>query len=481
MNLFRDFTHYLMPALLSLAWASGQGADVQDEAEMSGPEIDADERGPFAVGFTSLVTMDERDLGLVFRESGYGSARPVPMMIFYPAQSSVDQLEAAGAQRARYPPNPFPLPSGAPPPPLFYGSASFELYGIDAAFQEPSASSAGPFPLVVLLAGGRAPYWFNLGLATRVASHGFVVVLLAHYGENAYGGGDQDPRDPIALGNNTALQRGLNRMYDAQLAIDVLLSRSAAANDLLEGRIDGTRIAAGGHSLGGLSALQLVGGDDDLCNTYEAAARFPPCNAGAVVPAPIHESRIRALLLLEPSGQLLHWHELRRVSAPAILLTRDPQSLESSEPPLPGWLAGWGHQALGGEPSYLTSIVHTDHVPSFTSACAAAKVRGRELEFRDLRCEDNPADPANLTPYRMANALVWRYAVAFLQTELAGRSGYQRMLTPGWSVSREPLATFFVNERRNGEEPPAPFGDVSYVHLTQPNPDFEDHPIWLEP
>jgi hypothetical protein len=82
-------------------------------------------------------------------------------------------------------------------------------------------------------------------------------------------------------------------------------------------------------------------------------------------------------------------------------------------------------------------------------------------------------DGVSTLPFRVSNEIVWRYAVAFLKTELAGEQGYQRMLTPGWAVSNEPLAMFYVNERKNGQEPAEPFGDPDFVHTNQPNPDLD--------
>jgi hypothetical protein len=94
-------------------------------------------------------------------------------------------------------------------------------------------------------------------------------------------------------------------------------------------------------------------------------------------------------------------------------------------------------------------------------------------------------DPA-YTPYQTANEIMWRYAVAFLTTELAGDTTYRNMLTAGWAVSREPLAMFFTNERRGGQIPPsdADFPDESWFHFSQPDssgmqnhPDMFDEPL----
>jgi hypothetical protein len=83
-------------------------------------------------------------------------------------------------------------------------------------------------------------------------------------------------------------------------------------------------------------------------------------------------------------------------------------------------------------------------------------------------------------PYRTADEIVWRYTIAFLKTHLAGVPGYKRALTPGWAVSRERFAMFFVNEKRNGQTPSTEFPDDTWFHLSQPNPDMDDGPAAFE-
>jgi hypothetical protein len=79
---------------------------------------------------------------------------------------------------------------------------------------------------------------------------------------------------------------------------------------------------------------------------------------------------------------------------------------------------------------------------------------------------------------------MWRYAVAFLTTELVGDTTYKGMLTPGWGVSREPYAMFFVTERLNGQTPNTEFPDETWFHFSQPDssgvqnhPDVFDGPL----
>jgi len=95
----------------------------------------------------------------------------------------------------------------------------------------------------------------------------------------------------------------------------------------------------------------------------------------------------------------------------------------------------------------------------------------RQAEIDRLQCLD-----ASLTPYQTANAIVWRYTIAFLKTHLAGVHGYQHVLTPGWAVSREPFTMFFVNEKKNGRTPNTEFPDDTWFHASQPHPDMDDSP-----
>ena len=53
------------------------------------------------------------------------------------------------------------------------------------------------------------------------------------------------------------------------------------------------------------------------------------------------------------------------------------------------------------------------------------------------------------TPPEVGRAIITRYMIAFLKTELLGETGYQKMLTPGWALTQETLVEFFVTEKRN--------------------------------
>jgi hypothetical protein len=144
-------------------------------------------------------------------------------------------------------------------------------------------------------------------------------------------------------------------------------------------------------------------------------------------------------------------------------------------PAVPLVLHGRAHHAYSGQLNYRADVIHTTHVASFTNACQATLVRGDiglltpvqvQAELTRLHCNDSA-----YTPYQTANEIMWRYAVAFLTTELPGDNTYRNMLTPGWAVSREPLVMFFESERRGGQTPPPDndFPDESWFHFSQPD------------
>jgi dienelactone hydrolase len=425
--------------------------------------------GPYSVGSAFLIELDAS------RQHLDGSARPVPVVVFYP----VDSENALGAAPARYPRNPF-----ANQATQVFLSTSFEARGLDAAYDRATPSAAGPFPLVVLSNGARQPYWYNLGIALRVASHGFVVTLMGHYGEAAYS--NPAPSDPLLH----VAQRGIDRILDVKFLIDSLLVRNTTAGDLLEGLIRADRIAVGGHSFGGLTSVQVTGGDDLVCDTYNPP-NPPPATC---VPFLDVDTRISAVVLLDASTQNVRYHELARIIAAGIMIGEDVESIERGIArgdfgAVPVVLHGRAHHAYGGKPNYRVDVLESTHVASFTNACQVMLVRGDlglltpaqvQAELARLHCDD-----ADYTPYQFANELVWRYAVAFLTTELAGDQAYKHMLTPGWAVSREPFAMFFKNERKNGQSPlpDDDFPDESWFHFSQPDvtshPDPDEEPVVL--
>ena len=52
-----------------------------------------------------------------------------------------------------------------------------------------------------------------------------------------------------------------------------------------------------------------------------------------------------------------------------------------------------------------------------------------------------------ITSSTIVHGLVSKYVAAFLETYLAGKTGYQDILTPEWALKKEPYIEFFTSER----------------------------------
>lgn len=147
-------------------------------------------------------------------------ARPLSTVIWYPAEDAVEEKD-------------FPL--GAPEP-LFILR--------DVATNAPARTNPQVFP-VVLLSHGTGGSAFQLGwLGRSLAARGYIAVAVNHHGNTSI-----EPYVPQGF------LLWWERAKDLTAALDQLL-----ADPLLGKRVDSTRIGAAGFSLGGYTALTVVGG-----------------------------------------------------------------------------------------------------------------------------------------------------------------------------------------------------------------------------
>jgi predicted dienelactone hydrolase len=397
-------------AVLTVPVAAKNPAHFDDPAQM----------GPYAIGFTSFLLVDSS------RNVDTGG-RPIPVFVWYP----VDPADVDGSTpEAVYPLDPV---SGMVP--VSY-SSDWEPYGMDPAFQEPPVSAEGPFPLVVFSPGWGAPAICHIAVGTRLASHGFVVAVAYHWGDAWW---PWEPFDHIAVA-------AMNRPWDVSFMLTALLDMNATAGDLMCGAINPEQVAASGWSLGGYAAMALAGGDDSVCDkSFELGFTDTPLETCVPI---LPDPRIKVIVPLDGSTQFLYFDELSRITLPCMGIGEEWSTLMAIfGPGMASWQARL-HAASMGQPGYRVDLADANH-QTFSNACEFVMVL-YDMGIIDEAYRDSLLAAMCDVPIsrETANTLITSYMVAFLKENLAGESGYQFMLTPGYAL-QEPYIEFFVTEKRN--------------------------------
>ena len=167
----------------------------------------------------------------------------------------------------------------------------------------------GPHPVILfspVLGGSRRDY---AGLSSYWVSHGYVVIRVSH----ADTGLLKDPRDAATLFATQTAEDWRNRARDLSAVVDNLATLESKYPEL-KGRIDASRIGAGGHGLGALTALMLGG--------------LVPQKSGARVDAT--DRRIKAVVAMAPPAREdagLTDDSWRAVTVPVLTM------IGSAEPP----------------------------------------------------------------------------------------------------------------------------------------------------
>ena len=399
---------------------------------------DPGQLGPYEVGFTYFLLVDDsRDTA-----SGFGG-RPIPVYMWYPVNpADID----GGTPEATYPLDPY---YGSMPQ---VGSSSFELYGLDPAYHEPESSSDTPFPLVMFSPGWGSSSLFHVSIGTRLASHGFTVAIVTHYGDRVL------PWYPL----HHIAEASMNRPLDVSFALDHVLDKNNSPEDLLYGLVNPDQIAAAGWSVGGYAAMTLAGGDDMVCDTFfdpEAVADFgPPPLQTCVTSLP--DPRIKVIVPLDGANQILRFYELARITIPTMGIGQEFETALD-------WQARQ-HAAIQAHPSYRIDLNNSIHY-SFSDICEVYRVGGdmgiftpEEVnEALEISCTDS-------IPSLTAHQLVNKYMIAFLKTQLEGKTGYQHILTPGWAIKMEPDIEFFVTEKKNPNAIDEDWPDMFIYFINQP-------------
>ncbi|MDH3369586.1 MAG: hypothetical protein OEO17_17245, partial [Gemmatimonadota bacterium] len=166
------------------------------------------------------------------------------------------------------------------------------------------------------------------------------------------------------------------------------------------------------------------------------------------------DARIKMIIPLDGSNQLLHFQELARVKVPAMGMGQEWSTAGS-------WQARQ-HAAFLGHPSYRVDVNRSIHL-SFANICESVQVlRDHGIIDDDLVAFylDLICGP-DLIPSYEIHRLVTKYMLAMLTHQ-------QNILTPGQAITREPDIEVFVTEKRNPHSIDEEWPDVFTYHMHQP-------------
>jgi predicted dienelactone hydrolase len=267
----------------------------------SRPGIDAPELaqlGPFGVGVRTLTLVQPGQDDVLAFDAASGAApkrdRKLDVDLWYPAEVAADAVPEtyAGSLTAEPPATP----------------THFTIPGIAVRGAPPAA---GRFPLVIVSHGYDNETVALSWLTENLASKGYVVAAIRH-------------RDPPITDRTKVAEPLLRRPLDI-----AFVARSLQRKLADEGRIDPTRTALIGYSMGGYGVLTAAGGGLDpqapLMQMIPGALMAPYARGGALGDS-LHVAAVKAVVAISPAGGSLHaWGTdgLRSISAPLLLIAGD--------------------------------------------------------------------------------------------------------------------------------------------------------------
>jgi predicted dienelactone hydrolase len=267
----------------------------------SRPGIDAPELahlGHFQVGVRTIALVDSAQVDVLAFDPETGTAprhdRELKVDLWYPADV------AAGASPETYSGS---LPAEPPAPPT-----RFTIPGIAVRDAKPAA---GRFPLVVVSHGYSNAAIAMSWLTENLASKGYVVAAIRH-------------EDPPITDRSKFAEPLLRRPLDIAFVTRTLQNTLAG-----EGRVDPSRTALIGYSMGGYGVLTVAGGELDpgspLAQMIPGGLLAPYARGGASTDV-VHLSGIKAIVAISPGGGTLRaWGAvgLGAITAPLMLISGD--------------------------------------------------------------------------------------------------------------------------------------------------------------
>lgn len=188
-------------------------------------------------------------------------------------------------------------------------------------------------PLVVISHGLGANRRFFRYLALHLASQGITVAAIEHPDSNVAN---------LSTANSAQLLRAtefINRPKDVSFLLNELAKLNTQPGQL-QGKLNTEKVSVIGHSLGGYTALALVGGEVNLeelrqfCKNSLIIGESPgdllQCTAASLRDKKIHlqDERVKSAIALNPLvGQLFGKKGLNQVTKPVLILTGTEDAL----------------------------------------------------------------------------------------------------------------------------------------------------------
>lgn len=298
-------------------------------------------------------------------------------------------------------------------------------------------------PLVVISHGFGANRRFLGYLARHLASHGLTVAAIEHPGS--------DIKAVTAAVNKGNLSNLMPASEYVELSKDVsfVLDELAKLNTqpgTFQGKLNTDNVTAIGHSLGGYTALALVGGEvnigelrkycQDSVGVGQAPGDWLQCAAAKLPDQKLHlaDQRVKSALALNPLvGSLFGKTGLNQVTKPVLILTGTEDSLT---PSLTHQLRPFTQ--LHG-PKYLLTAIGGTHLSIGDPANIANIATTTTIVKERLGSETQPL-----------RQLLQGVSLAFIKQQTPEAKIYQPFLTPAYAQS---LSTSALPLRLNSELP----------------------------
>ena len=378
-------TLLVLTLLTSLVWSANLQA-----AQWDPP--DPGTTGPWAVGHTSFIAVDESR-----------GDRTMGVEVWYP----VDPEDAVG-ELTYY---------------ELLNVAGISLGLTSEVAIEGAPLSSLPFrPLVVFSHGSGSINIQSAVLMETLASHGFFVASPNHTGNTIFDGPDDLPFEDVAT----------DRPKDISFVIDLLLERSRDSGDAFHLAINPFAIGVTGHSFGGYTALAVAAG-------YEGSAFGP-------VP---RDKRVRAIVPVSGVASFFSDEELEGIRIPMLLLGG---TLDTSVPIDPN--ATRPFELAESKAVFRTDIIGATH-SHFANICDIANVLlglNIPIELWPAIGAEALVEPYLETcvppafSLDEANRLQNLYTVAFFRKYLVWDMRYREFLTEKYAEENEPNVVFFADK-----------------------------------